>query len=451
MTTDVSAAGSRQPALSAVAGFVGTTLEWYDYFLYGTAAALVFGHLFFPTLNPAAGTLAALSTFAAAFVLRPVGGIIFGHLGDRVSRKNMLVATLLIMAVGTFLIGCLPTYGQIGIAAPIVLVALRMLQGIGLGGEWGGAALVTVEHAPDGRRGVFGSSMQMGVPGGLLLSTGAVAVVSALPGDAFLSWGWRLPFLFSIVLCVVGLYVRLKLEEPEYFQEVVRTGTRARVPLVEAITVAWRPILLLVFVQAATNIGYYIFTTYSVSYATGTLHLSRAAILNPLLGAAAADLIAQPLFGALSDRVGRRLVYGCGAAFIGVWGFAFFALLDLRQEALIWLAMVVALGIGHAATSGLQGPLYAEQFPTRIRYTGASLGFQLSGVVTAAPAPAVAALLVLATGGSRAVALYLLVAAVVSVACILILRETYRVNLGVDAGAAVAGTAASDRTTAERR
>lgn len=429
---DRDATTGRQAGLSAVAGFVGTTLEWYDYFLYGTAAALVFGHLFFPTLDPTAGTLASLATFAAAFVLRPLGGIVFGHLGDRISRKNMLVATLLIMAVGTFLIGCLPTYGQIGIAAPILLVVLRMLQGIGLGGEWGGAALVTVEHAPDRRRGLFGSSMQMGVPAGLLLSTGAVDLVSALPGDAFTAWAWRLPFLFSIVLCGVGLYVRLRLEEPAHFQRILRAGTRVRIPLVEAVTTAWRPILLLVFVQAATNIGYYVFSTYSVAYATGTLHLSRTAILNPLLGAAAADLIAQPLFGALSDRVGRRLVYGCGAAFIGIWAFAFFAILDMRQEAMIWLAMVIALGIAHASTSGLQGPLYSEQFPTRIRYTGASLGFQISGLVTAAPAPTVAALLVAATGTSMSVAVYMLVAAVVSVACILMLRETHRADLGVE-------------------
>jgi MHS family shikimate/dehydroshikimate transporter-like MFS transporter len=421
-----------QPVLSAVAGFVGTTLEWYDYFLYGTAAALVFNRLFFPTLNPAAGTLAALATFAAAFVLRPVGGILFGHLGDRYSRKNMLVATLLIMAVGTFLIGCLPTYHQIGLWAPALLVVMRMLQGIGLGGEWGGAALITVEHARQRRRGLFGSSMQMGVPAGLLLSTAALDAASALPGDQFLTWGWRLPFLFSVVLCGVGLYVRVRLTEPRFFEEVVRTGARARIPLVDALTAAWRPIVLLIFVQAATNIGYYVYSTYSVAYVTGVLHLSRASILNALLGAAAADLIAQPLFGALSDRVGRRPVYGCGAAFIGLWAFGFFWLLDLRQEGLIWLAMVVALGLGHASTSGLQGPLYSEQFPTRIRYTGASLGFQLSGLVTAAPAPALAAYLVQVTGGSTAVAAYVLAAAVVSVVCVALLRETHRVALGTE-------------------
>jgi MFS family permease len=421
---------SHQSVRSAVAAFIGTSCEWYDFFLYGTAATLVFPKLIFSNLPPPVAVLVSLSTFAVSFVMRPIGGFVFGHFGDRVSRQRMLVVTLSITGVGTVLIGCLPTYQQAGVWAPLLLVFLRMAQGFGLGGEWGGAALVAVENAPAGRRGLFGSSMQMGVPAGLLLSTAAFDAVAALPDPQFYGWGWRVPFLCSFVLLLVGLYIRLRVAESAHFRRVVEARAQARIPLVDVIVRAWRPVLLLIFVQSATNIGYYIFTTYSVVYVTGPLHLPRTWVLNGLLVAAAADLVAQPLFGALSDRLGRRAVFAGGAACIGLWGFAFFPLAATGNEALLWLALVVSLGLGHASTSALLGPLYSEQFPTRLRYTGASLGFQLSGVVTAAPAPALAAALFAATGTPIAVAVYIAVAAAVSIGCVIALGETRDVDLG---------------------
>lgn len=437
MTQDLKPSGTRWDARAkdvtvrraACASFVGTTIEWYDYFLYGTASALIFPHVFFSNLPPAVATFASLASFSVSWLLRPIGGIIFGHFGDRLSRKKMLVITLMMMGGSTFLIGCLPGYAQVGVLAPVLLVLLRMVQGLALGGEWGGAALIVVEHAPAGKRGRYGAAVQMGVPAGLLLSTGAVTAISALPDEAFFGWGWRLPFLASVVLLGVGYWLRLTLEDPEGFKRLREGKAAVQLPIREVLATAKRTTVLLALVQFACNTGYYVFTVYSSAYATEHLGLPKVWILQALMVAAAVDLVMQPVFAALSDRVGRRPVYIFGSLFIGAWAFPFFMLLDTGTPALIWLAMIGALGIGHAATGSLNGPLYTEQFPTHVRYTGSSLAYQLSGVVTSTPAPLVAAWVVAATGSTYFVSVYVIGAAVISVLCALALKETHRVDI----------------------
>jgi MHS family shikimate/dehydroshikimate transporter-like MFS transporter len=419
-------ANARRAALSS---FIGTTIEWYDYFLYGTASTLIFPKVFFSDLSPTMATFASLASFSVSWVLRPVGGLIFGHFGDRVSRKKMLVITLLMMGASTFLIGCLPGYAQVGMAAPLVLIILRTLQGLALGGEWGGAALIVIENAPPGKRGRYGAAVQMGVPAGLLLSTGAVTMVSSLPDSAFFSWGWRLPFLASVVLLAVGYWLRKTLTDPKAFEQMRQRTEQAQLPIKEVLATAKFRTVLLALVQFACNAGYYIFTVYSASYATEHLHLPRTWILEALMAAAAVDLVTQPMFASLSDRIGRKPVYIFGSVFIGAWAFPFFALLDTGTQPLIWLAMIGALGVGHAATGSLNGPLYTEQYPTRMRYTGSSLAFQLSGIITSTPAPLVAAWVVATTGSSRLVSVYVLGAAVISVICALALKETHRIDI----------------------
>ena len=414
---------------AAKSSFIGTTIEWYDYFLYGTASALIFPRVFFSNLTPGVATFASLASFSVSWLLRPIGGLIFGHFGDRVSRKKMLVITLLMMGATTFLIGCLPGYPQVGLLAPVLLIILRMVQGLALGGEWGGAALIVIEHAPPGRRGRYGSAVQMGVPAGLLLSTAAVTAVSALPDRDFFGWGWRLPFLASVVLLALGYWLRSALEDPKAFAQLRDRAAQVQLPIKEVLAVAKRRTVLLALVQFACNAGYYVFTVYSGTYATKQLGLPRTWVLTALMVAAAVDLVMQPVFGALSDRFGRRPVYIFGSVFIGVWAFPFFALFNSQSQPLIVVAMIGALGIGHAATGSVNGPLYTEQFPTRMRYTGASLAYQLSGIVTSTPAPLVAAWIVAATGSSTFVSVYVIAAAVISVGCALALRETHKIDI----------------------
>lgn len=411
---------------AALSSFIGTTIEWYDYFLYGTAASLVFPTVFFRSLSPSVATLSSLATFAIAFLLRPIGGIVIGHFGDRLGRKQMLVFTLLAMTLCTGFIGLIPSYDAIGTLAPVLLIVLRVVQGFALGGEWGGAALMSVEHAPAGRRGFFGAIMQMGVPAGLLCSTGAFAFASTLPDSAFYSWGWRVPFLFSLVLMGVGLYVRLSVTEPPAFKKVEESGTKAKLPILEVLANEKRKTLIMVFFQSVANVGYFMVTVFSLTYITEHLHLPRSWAVNGLLIAAAVDLVMQPLFGILSDRIGRRKVYGIGTVFLGLYAYPFFMLLDHGTKATVWLALVLGLGIGHAATGSLHGVIYAEQYPARYRYTGSSTAYQLSGIVSSGPTPIVAAWLVAATGNAKFVAGYVVLAAVISLVCILLVKETYK-------------------------
>lgn len=414
---------------AALSSFIGTAIEWYDYYLYGTAAALIFPQVFFSGLPSGTATLVSLASFGIAFLFRPLGGAIFGHFGDRLGRKQMLIITLVGMGIGTGVIGLIPNAATIGIAAPIALTVLRALQGVALGGEWGGAALVTVEHAPARRRGLFGSTTQMGVPAGLLLSTAMVAIMSTLPDPAFFSWGWRVPFLISFALVFVGLYIRLSVTESPAFTRVRREGTQPKFPLAEVFKHARRTTIQLIFVQSACNVGFFLVSVYSLTYITEYLHLPRNWAVNALLAAAALDLVLQPVFGMLSDRFGRRKVYGGGVVFLGLYAFPFFALLNTGNQVAIWVAIIVGLAIGHGSTGSLHCVLYAEQYPARYRYSGASVSYQLSGVVSSAATPLIAAWLVQTAGSPLLVAGYLVLAAAVSLLCVLLMRESYRVDI----------------------
>jgi len=414
------------------ASFIGTTIEWYDFFLYGTAAALVFGELFFPGSSPLIGTLAAFGTFAVGFAARPLGGIVFGHFGDRIGRKTMLVLSLLIMGVATFLIGCLPTHASIGILAPILLVVLRFAQGIGVGGEWGGAVLMSVEHAPKGKRGFYGSWPQMGVPAGLLLSTLTFMLVqNSTTEDQFMAWGWRIPFLVSIVLVAVGLFVRLAVMESPAFKEVKESGTAADKPIVDLVKDHKRDVLTAMGMRIAENGCFYIFTVFVLAYGEETLKLSKNTMLTGVIIAAALGLLTVPFYGWLSDRFGRRKLYMAGALFTLAFAYPFFALLDTKEPVLIWLAIVLAVNIGHDLMYGPQAAYFSELFQTRMRYTGASVGYQLASVFGGGFAPLIAVAL-LAAGGDKPylVALYMMGMGVITVVATYYARETFRSDIG---------------------
>ena len=374
-----------------LASFIGTTIEWYDFFLYGTAAALVFNKLFFPNFDQLLGTLSAFSTFAVGFLARPFGGIIFGHFGDRVGRKSMLVYSLLIMGIATFLIGLLPTYETIGILAPAGLVLMRFAQGIGVGGEWGGAVLMAVEHSPKGARGFAGSWPQMGVPAGLLLSTSVFAAASSsLSEEQFLAWGWRIPFLLSVVLIGVGIFIRLRLLETPVFTRMVQNRSEAHRPLLDAFRDYSRNIVLAMGMRFAENGTFYIFTVFVLSYGTDELKLPKSIMLGGVILSAVIGLFSIPAFGALSDRVGRRPVYLFGALFTLLFAFPFFWLINSKSAILIWLAITLAVNVGHDAMYGPQAAYFSELFGTRVRYTGASLSYQLTSVFAGGFAPLIA-------------------------------------------------------------
>jgi metabolite-proton symporter len=413
-----------------LASFIGTTIEWYDFFLYGTAAALVFNRLFFPNVDPLIGTLSSFGTFAVGFVARPLGGIIFGHFGDRVGRKAMLVYSLVIMGVATFLIGLLPTYSSVGIWAPVLLVVLRTVQGIGVGGEWGGAVLMAVEHAPSNRRGFAGSWPQMGVPAGSLLSTLVFYLFTAnLTEEQFYSWGWRVPFLLSVLLIVVGMFIRLNIVESPAFVEVQEKQSQHTRPIVVAIRDYRRNVLLAMGMRMAENGLFYVYTVFVLSYGPGALGLSRDIFLSGVSLAALGGLVAIPLYGALSDRVGRRPLYLFGSLFSLCWAFPFFWLLETRSTPLIWAAVVIGVAVGHNAMYGPQAAYFSELFGANVRYSGASLGYQMASLLSGAPAPFIATAL-LAWSGRNAVAVYMMVLAAITVTAAYLAPETYRTRFG---------------------
>ena len=419
------APGTSSVRLVAVASFIGTTIEWYDFFLYGTASALVFNRLFFPTFDPLTGTLAAYGTYAVGFFARPLGGIVIGHYGDKIGRKSMLVLTLVVMGVATFLIGLLPTYEQIGPWAAVGLILLRVAQGFGVGGEWGGAVLMAVEHAPPGTRGYYGSWPQIGVPAGLVLSTAVFTVFSNLPEAQFLSWGWRVPFLLSALLVIVGLVIRVRILETPAFTRIKEEAREARQPIVEVLTTYPKQVLLAIGARFAENGAFYVYSVFVLTYATQQVKMSQQVVLNGILIGAGIELLAIPLFGALSDRFGRRPVYLFGACATALWAYPLFRLLDTASPPLVWLALIVAFVFSHAAMYGPQAAFLSELFGTRVRYSGASLGAQLAGVVAGAPAPFVATLL-LTRYGSVALALYLIAMAIVTIVSVILASETHR-------------------------
>ncbi|MBI4626416.1 MAG: MHS family MFS transporter [Verrucomicrobia bacterium] len=418
-----------------VASFIGTAIEWYDFFLYGTAAALVFNRLFFPNFAPLVGTMAAFATYAVGFFARPLGGIVFGHFGDRVGRKSMLVTTLVMMGLATFFIGVLPTYEQAGVVAPLLLVLLRFVQGLGVGGEWGGAVLMVVEHANKGRRGLYASWVQAGVPVGMLLATGIFQAFASLPEREFLAWGWRVPFLLGIVLTGIGFFIRLKIMESPIFEQAKSLRPAPKLPLLEVIRTHPKNILLAMGARVAENGCFYIFTVWVLSYATQQLGMARTTLLNGVLLGSAVQLVAIPLFGRWSDSVGRKPVYLGGAAFLLLMAFPFFWLVETRSIALVWLAIVAGM-IGHAAMYGPQAAFFSELFGTRTRYTGASLGYQLAAPFAGGLAPLIASALLGWSGGRPwPIAVYLIGMAAVTIGCVLLTEETNRNDLGHHDGA----------------
>lgn len=415
---------TKQQRNTVLASVLGSVVEWYDFFLYATMAALVFNSEFFPEFDPLIGTLVAFGTFAAGFVTRPIGGLIFGHFGDRIGRKKILVITMLIMGISTFLMGCLPTYAQIGVAAPILLLLLRMLQGIGLGGEWGGAAILTFEHAPRGKRGLFSAWPQTGVPLGLLLSTIAVNLVS-IPGDeALVAWTWRIPFLASIVLVIVGLVVRLQVSEPQAFTDMVKTGDRVKVPVFEVLRHYPRQILIGIGARFSESITFNVYNAFILTYTTTVLGLPSSYALNGLLIASVIGFVVIPFAGGLSDRFGRRPVFAAGAAVAFVTAFPVFWMIDSGVVTLIWLAIVVGWALGACTMFGAEAAFFAELFPARVRYTGMSLVYQLGVLPSGAIAPVIAIGLVSISGASWPVAVYIMVAAAIALISLFFAKET---------------------------
>ncbi len=408
---------------ATLASVVGTTIEWYDFFLYGTAAALVFPQLFFPGQNAFAGILAAFATQFVGFVARPVGAAIFGHFGDRIGRKTTLMATLFLMAFGTVLIGLLPTYQSIGIAAPILLVALRIIQGIGVGGEWGGSVLLSMEWGHQKRRGLSASWPQMGVPIGLVLSTGVVRITSGMTGtEGFAAYGWRIPFILSILLIGVGLFVRLRVIESPEFEAVRKANLVVKNPLIEVFKRQPKQVFLTALVRTSEQAPFYLFITFVLTYAVKQLKLNSNSILDDTLIAAALGLISIPLFGRLSDKFGRRRVYGIGIVLTAVFAFPYFGLLNTGNSLLVGLAIVLSLVL-HDVQYGPQAALIAESFDADIRYTGAGMGYQLASVIAGGPAPLIAAALLAATGDSTSISIYIIICCAISMLALILLPK----------------------------
>ena len=403
----------------ALASLIGTTIEWYDFFLYGTAAALVLNKLFFPTFDPLSGTLVSLATYSVGFVARPIGGIVIGHYGDRIGRKSMLVLTLVIMGLATFLIGLLPTYATLGAMAPVLLILLRIAQGFGVGGEWGGAVLMAVEHAPRGKRGFYGSWPQIGVPAGLLLANLVYRPFSRMPEEAFLSWGWRVPFLLSIVLVAVGLVIRVKILETPAFTRVKEARQEVRQPIFEVLRRYPKQVLVAMGARFAENGAFYLYTVFVLVYAAQHVHMDSNIVLGSLILAAAIELFAIPLYGALADRVGRRGVYLFGGVMTALTAYPIFRMLDTGSPMLVRLAIVLGLAVGHAAMYAPQGAFFSELFGTHVRYSGASLGVQLSSVLAGGLSPLIATSLLQYGYGRGALSLYVIGMALVTIVSVL--------------------------------
>jgi MHS family shikimate/dehydroshikimate transporter-like MFS transporter len=413
----------------AFASMIGTSIEWYDYFLYGTAAALVFNKLFFPSYDPLVGTLLAFATFSLGFIARPVGGIVFGHYGDKIGRKKMLYLTLMIMGLSTACIGLLPTYAAIGIWAPILLVGMRLLQGFGLGGEWGGAVLMAVEHAPANRRGFYGSWPQLGAFVGLLLSTIVFRAVSKMPDSAFLSWGWRVPFLLSFILVAIGIWIRLTVAESPVFLKMKKNQKKeVKMPIIEALIKHPKNIFIAMGARFAENGLFYVFTVFSLTYISTYLKVPRVVGLNGLLWAAGIGIFSTAAWGALSDVWGRRPIYMYGAIACGVLAFPFFWMLGTKDPTMITLAIVIPVVLGHSAMYGPQASFLSEMFSAKVRYSGASFGYQLASIFAGGLSPLIATWLLavgVASGkGPTYIAFYMILLVVITVVAVAFAKET---------------------------
>jgi MFS transporter, MHS family, shikimate and dehydroshikimate transport protein len=407
------------------ASTIGTTIEWYDFLIYATAASLVLNKLFFPTEDPLVGTLISISTIGVGFFARPIGAIILSHFGDRLGRKSMLILTLMSMGVATTLIGVLPTYASIGIAAPILLVACRLVQGIAVGGEWGGAVLIATEHSPPDRRGFYGSLVQIGFPLGMALGTASFFALAYLDDQQFMSWGWRLPFVASSALVVVGIFIRWRIDETPDFKRVLREGKVSRIPVLEAIRRHPKDLLIGLGARITEISWIYVLTIFGLSYAVTNLGLPRSLVLGAIALGAAVELITIPLFGHLSDHVGRRLIYllGCVAAIC--LSFPIFWAIATRDPIIVVLAFVIGMSVGHGIMYGVQASFLSEMFPSNLRYSGASLGYQIAAPIGGGLVPLAAAAIVgLTHGATWPVSLLMIFIASVTVLAVLAARET---------------------------
>jgi metabolite-proton symporter len=413
----------------AFASFIGTLIEFFDMFIFGTASALVFDELFFPELDPLTGTLASFATFAVGFAARPLGGVIFGHFGDRLGRKRMLVLSLLVMGIGTAAVGVLPTYAHIGIWAPVLLVMARLMQGIAIGGEWSGAVLMAIEHAPPGKRAFYASWPLCGVPTGLVLATGAFFLIELLPHDAMMSWGWRLPFLASAVLVAIGLYIRMQISESPVFQAVRDRGEEARFPAGEVVRRAGKPLLLGIFSMAANSIPFYMATVFALSYGQKTVGLSRGTLLMAVCIASALQIFTIPIVAMLTDRFGRRplLLFGCVLTVLEA--FPFFWLINTGNTFAVIAAMILALPVVHALTYAPMSSFLPELFETRVRYSGSAIAYQVGSMLLSGPVPFVSAALFAWTAKPWPLALYIIAGAGLSFVAVLMARESYRDDL----------------------
>lgn len=411
----------------AAASTIGTIIEWYDYNLFATASALVFPHLFFPHFSVLAGTLASFATFFVAFVARPIGAAIFGHYGDRAGRKTTLLVTLLMMAISTIAIGVLPPFSAFGIVAPILLVVSRVVQGIALGGEWGGAVLLAMEHGPEGRKGLLGSLPQIGSPAGTLAASGAVALFGLVTGAEFTSWGWRIPFLLSALLAVLGLFIRIRVSESPEFVKAEKEGKVLRRPLVSVIQESWRRIVLAMCARIGVDVAFYTFTVYSLTYLSDYVKgVSHETGLVAVLVGSALEMCTIPLYGRLSDRFGRKPLMLTGIAVLGLWAFPLFWILHSGSPVFIVIGVSVGMAIGHGLAWSIMGVFFPELFDANVRYTGASVAFQFAGIFGGGPAPFIATLIAASSIGWAGVGLYVLAACVLSFICCAAIPETLR-------------------------
>ncbi|WP_020659463.1 MFS transporter [Amycolatopsis benzoatilytica] len=414
---------------AALAGSIGTTIEWYDFFLYNTAAALVFPHLFFPASSAYAGVMQSFATYAVGFAARPVGAAIFGHWGDRLGRKATLIVTLLLMGLSSAIVGVLPGAASIGVAAPLILVLLRLVQGIAIGGEWSGSVLLAMEWGDQRRRGLLASFAQVGVPVGLVLGTGGMTLLSAtLSPAAFESWGWRIPFLLSLVLVGIGLVIRLRIMETPMFAAAVAAKRTAKAPVKEVVRHHWREILLSAGLRFSEQMPFYLFTSYVLVYVVQRPEFSKTFVLNAVLVGAAAELVLIPLFSQFSDRIGRKRIYLVGSVLTGVIAFPYFTVLTHSGHALIFLAIIVSM-VAHSMQYGPQAALIGESFPTHLRYGGAGLGYQLASVFAGGPAPLLATWLLHATGTPYSISIYIVGSVVVTVLCVLALPDRSKADI----------------------
>src|SRR6267154_1272248 len=408
---------------AVIASTVGTAIEWYDFFLYSTVTGLVFAKLFFPHSDPWVGTLEAFAIYAVGFIARPVGAAIFGHFGDRIGRKSTLIATLLLMGLATAAVAVVPTYESIGIWGAVILTVLRFIQGVGVGGEWGGSVLMSMEWARnDQSRGLIASWPQFGVPCGLFLANLAVLAFSQMSGEHFLAWGWRIPFALSLVLVGVGLYIRLGILETPVFAKLLAERKLDRTTLVTVVKRNYREILLSAFARMAEQAPFYIFTAFVFSYGIDTLHVSRNFLLTAVLTASVLSFVSIPLFGHISDRIGRKNMYMIGAAVTGVFGFIYFAMLNTGSERMIFLAVILSL-VPHDMMYGPQAALIAESFTGRLRYSGSSLGYQLASIIAGGPAPLIATWLFGTYHSSYAIAIYIAICAAITLVATALMND----------------------------